>query len=73
MDQTNLEEIFEVTSIEDGLDHDLEELEMTLDNLNEDEITLYEMAPTLRWNILLKIYWEFFLCTWLLPATSFNS
>jgi len=48
MDQTNLEEIFEVTSIEDGLDHDLEELEMTLDNLNEDEISLYEIGPTLR-------------------------
>lgn len=48
MDLTTLEEIFEVTTIEDQLDRELEELEIALDQLHDDEISLYETLPKLN-------------------------
>ncbi len=46
IDQLTLDEIFDINSIEDSLDHELEELEVALDRLLENEKYLAALKLT---------------------------
>jgi len=48
MDQSTLEEILDSNSIEDHLDHELEELEISLERIHEEELTLHDVVPRLK-------------------------
>lgn len=47
MDAATLEEIFEINSIEDELEHELEQLEAALEKLHNDDMQLHRLAPHL--------------------------
>jgi len=48
MDQSTLEEILDSNSIEDHLDHELEELEISLERIHEEDLTLHDVVPRLK-------------------------
>jgi len=47
MDQQAMEEMMDNNSIEDTLDHELEELETQLENIHEGDLMLHEVTPRL--------------------------